>query len=299
MKLLSLVPFFDLQLFAEGGDGGTGAGDTGAASAAPAQPQGNPSAVQYGKAEETAPAQEQKDADDRSAKFEAMIKGEYKDLYGEKVKAAVFNRLKANEEIVNRYNQMGPVLEMLGEKYGVDTADVDALTKAIEDDESFYEAEALESGLSVQQVKANRKMQRENAALKAQLQQEATRRQADALLASWNEQGEKVKSVYPGFDLQAELENPTFRDLLRSNVPVQTAFEVLHKDEIIPAAMQITAKQVEQKVVNSIRAGQNRPSEGAMGSQSPVQRKSDVSQLTKADRDEIDRRVARGEKIMF
>ena len=63
--------------------------------------------------------------------------------------------------------------------------------------------------------------------------------------------------------------------------------------------MQYTAKQVEGKLANKIRAGQNRPAEGAMRSQNAVVTKSDVSQLTKADRQEIARRVARGERIVF
>jgi hypothetical protein len=74
---------------------------------------------------------------------------------------------------------------------------------------------------------------------------------------------------------------------------------VLHKDEIIPAAMQFTAKTVEQKLTNKIIANGARPSENGMSSQSAAVIKSDVSQLSKEDRAEIIRRVARGEKIRF
>ena len=95
------------------------------------------------------------------------------------------------------------------------------------------------------------------------------------------------------------MQNPDFVALLRSNVDVGTAYLVLHKDEIIPAAMQFTAKTAEQKVVNKIIAGGNRPCENGMSSQSAAVVKSDVSQLSKADRQEIIRRVARGEKIRF
>ena len=74
---------------------------------------------------------------------------------------------------------------------------------------------------------------------------------------------------------------------------------MIHKDDIIPAAMQFTAKTVEQKLTNKIIAGGARPSENGISSQSAAQVKSDVSQLTKADRAEIIRRVQRGEKIRF
>lgn len=315
MRKLSLLPYFDLQFFGEGAGGaggGTGAGGDGAGApsgqtaAAPAQPQqgvkGNPLAnVQYGK-QDSAPAageQAQISTDERTARFEELIKGEYKDLYDARVQDTIRQRLKGNEATVQKYNALAPVLGLLAGKYGVDANNIEALSKAIEDDETFYEDEALEKGLTVQQVKEIRKMQRENEQLKAQMQQQATKEQADALYAAWMQQSEQLKTVYPNFDLAAELQNEQFRTLLKSNVPVQTAYEVVHKDEIIPAAMHFTAQKITEKVANSVRAGQRRPAEGAMASQGAVTIKSDVSQLTKADREEIARRVARGEKIRF
>lgn len=314
MRRLTLSSLFDIQLFGEGaggGDGGTGAGTAGATpagqtAAAPVQPQkgvkSNPLAdVKYGKQEEAVPAagEQTAQADDRKAKFEALIKGEYKDLYDERIQDTIQKRLKGQSEIVGKYNSLAPVLDLLESKYGVNAGDADALAKAIEEDESFYEDEALERGLTVAQVKEIRKMQRENAQLKAQMERVNTKEQADRLYAAWMEQAEKVKQIYPSFDLQTELADEQFRALLRSNVPIQTAFEVLHKDEIIPAAMNVTAKKIQEKTANDIRSGQRRPAEGAMGGRSAVVTKSDVSQLTKADRAEINRRVARGEKIVF
>jgi hypothetical protein len=113
------------------------------------------------------------------------------------------------------------------------------------------------------------------------------------------EQAEKAKTIYPSFDLRAEMNNPKFLDLLRANIDVRTAYEVIHKDDIIPAAMQFTAKTVEQKLTNKIIANGARPTENGISSQSSAVVKSDVSQLSKADRAEIIRRVQRGEKIRF
>lgn len=313
MHTLTLSPLFDIQLFGEGAGGaggGTGGGDAGGApaagqnGAAVAQPQqgvkGNSLAsVQYGKQDNAPAAAEQINTDERTAKFEELIKGEYKDLYDARVQNTIRQRLKGNEETVQRYNALAPVLDLLAGKYGVKADDIESLTKAIEDDETFYEDEALEKGLTVEQVKAIRKMERENAQLREQMEQQKNREFAEAQVAEWARQAEAVKQIYPSFDLQAEANNEQFVNLLRSNVPVQTAYEVIHKDEIIPAAMQFTAQKVTEKVANSVRAGQRRPAEGAMASTSAVLTKSDVSQLTRADREEIARRVARGEKIRF
>ena len=304
MRKLTLAPFFNIQLFAEGGV--AAAGGEGAAAAAPvAAPQqpgvkSNPLAdVQYGKQESAPAAGEKGSAEERNSRFEELIKGEFKDLYDARVQNTIRERLKGNEATVQKYNALAPVLDLLAGKYGVEADNIEALSKAIEEDETFYEDEALEKGLTVQQVKEIRKMQRENAALKAQVEERSRKESADATYAAWMQQAEALKQVYPSFDFATEAQNEQFRRLLQSGIPLQTAFEVIHKDEIIPAAMQYTAKQVEAKVANNVRAGQKRPAEGAAGGRSAVQVKSDPSKFTKADMDEIARRVARGERIVL
>ena len=301
----------NLQLFAEGGAGGTGGdGATGAtATAAVSQGKGvkgNPLAdVVYGKQESAQTADVQTtttDEDgtttqtvDRNAEFEKLIKGEYKDLYDARMQETIQKRLKGTKETVEKYESLAPTLEMLAKKYGVKADDIAALNKAIEEDDTYYEQEAMDKGVSVESLKQLRKIERENAELRQQMQQQ----NAEKLYASWMEQAESMKSVYPSFDLRAEMNNPKFQSLLRSNVDVRTAYEVIHKDEIIPAAMQFTAKTVEQKLTNKIIANGARPAENGISSQGASVTKSDVSQLTKADMAEIQRRVARGERISF
>ena len=307
------VPMLNLQLFAEGaggtgagaGDGGTAQGSGVTAPAAGVQTKGvkNPLAdVKYGKQAE-APAAEVPVATtatpDRNAQFEAMIKGEFKDLYDARVQDTIQKRLKGQKETVDKFTALTPTLEMLAKKYGVDSGDIEALNKAIAEDDSYYEEEALQKGLTVQQLKEIRKMERENAELKAQMDEAQRQEKGRLLYSQWMQQAEEAKKVYPNFDLRAEMNNQRFVDLLRSNIDVRTAYEVLHKDEIIPAAMQFTAKKVEQQLTNKIIANGARPTENGMSSQGAAVVKSDVSQLSKADRAEIIRRVQRGEKIVF
>lgn len=302
----------NLQLFAEGGDGGSGTGADGATgangvAAVPTKGAKNPlSDVKYGIQEDvqTANAQTTTEAQteapiDRNAEFDKLIKGDYKDPFDAKVQDIVKRRLKNTQETVDKYNALTPMLETLAKKYGVDASDVNALSKAIEDDDAYYEDEAMEKGVSVQQLKEIKKMERENAELKRQMDEERKQKNADRLYSAWMEQAEQAKAVYPSFNLDAEMRNPQFVNLLRSNVDVRTAYEVLHKDDIIRGAMQFTANAVEQKLTNKIIAGGARPAENGTNAQSATVVKSDVSQLSKADRAEIIRRVARGEKIRF
>lgn len=309
MKKHKFYPVINLQLFAEGGggDGGTGTG-TAAAAEGVAAPQTkaakNPLAsVQYGKQENAAVAEPQQPAqpttDDRQAKFEEMIKGEFKDLYDARVKDALDKRFKGTKETLDKYEALSPTIELLAKKYGVKPDDIAALNAAIEEDDSYYEAEALEKNITVEQLKEIRKIERENAQLRQQMQEKNTREKAAQQYAAWMDQAKDLKNVYPSFDLRTELQNPQFVNLLRSNIDVRTAYEVAHKDEIIHAAMQFTAKKAEQKLANKIIAGGARPTENGNSSQSAAIVKDRVSSLSKADREEIDRRVARGEKIVF
>ena len=278
MSRFSLSPLFDLQLFAEDGAAGTGGQET----AALARPQtgAERSSSPAGQEGGTPDAGEHRDvAADRAARFESLIKGEYKDLYDKRVQDTIQKRLKGSAGIVQKYRELGPALELLGRRYGVDATDPEALSRAIQED-------APASG-DEEESKAPEQTET--------LRQERARRQ----LSDWLRQAEVTKSRYPSFDLQQEARDPRFRSLLRSGVPLQTAFEVLHQQEILPAAMAYSARRAEERMADSVIAGQLRPAEGAMGGQSPVLSKRDVKCLTRAERDEIDRRVARGEKIRF
>lgn len=304
----------NLQLFGDnagtGGASGTGAEGTQAVTVAPATPQtkgakNNPlSDVKYGTQIEennipTSGEENKVNTPDRNAEFDKLIKGEYKDLYDARVQEIIQKRLKSTKETVEKYNSLTPMLEMLARKYGVDASDTEALSKAIEEDDSYYEEEALEKGVTVEQLKNYKKMERENAEFKRQMEEKKRQDKAEKMYATWMEQAEKAKQTFPSLNLEVESQNPQFRDLLLKGIDVGNAYYLVHKDDIIPAAMQYTAKAVEQKVVNKVIANGTRPVENGLNSQSSAQVKSDVSQLSRADIAEINRRVARGDKISF
>lgn len=280
----------NLQLFAEGGDGGTGsAGATGEMGTAAV------SQTSITDADGTTATNI-----DREAEFEKLIKGEYKDLYDARMQDTIKNRLKGQKETVERYEALAPTLETLAKKYGVDVSDINALNKAIEEDDAYYEDEALEKGVTVEQLKQFKKMERENAELKKLRDEQNAKEAAEKKVAGWMEESKQVKAIYPQFDFRSELQNPKFAELLRvPGVDVRTAYELTHKDEIIAGAMQFTAKAVEKKITDKIAANGTRPTENGLNSQSASLTKSDVSQLTKAERAAINRRVLGGEKVSF
>ena len=318
MTKIIFFPRLNLQLLAEGGsgasggDGGTVGGETSVTGTnAVSQSKGvksNPLAnVKYGiQAEENAQTTDVQEKEaavapvvDRNAEFEKLIKGEYKDLYDARMQDTIRSRLKGTKETVDKYNALTPTLELLAQKYGVDVNNIEALNKAIQDDDSYFEEEALEKGLTVEQLKEIKALKKENKELRRQESERRNQENRDRTYARWMEQAEQAQQFYPSLNISEEAKNPQFLSLLNAGIDVKTAFEVIHKDELIPAAMQYTAKTVVHKLTNSIRANGSRASENGMTSQSAAIVKSDVSQLSKADRLEIERRVRNGERISF
>jgi len=80
---------------------------------------------------------------------------------------------------------------------------------------------------------------------------------------------------------------------------VEHAYKTIHFDELVSDAMQTSAAVTERRVVNNVRAKGARPKENGTASQSAFQVRDDVSQLSRKERAEIARRVARGEMISF
>ena len=316
MNTMKFIPMLHLQLFADGagaagaaGDGGTAQGQGATAEAASQQTKGeksnSPAEVKYGiQPEESAPAAEvqpttTEQVTDPDAEFETLIKGKFKTQYDARMQDTIQKRLKGTKEAVDKYNELTPALEILGKKYGVDSKDIKALREAIENDEAYFEKEAMELDMPVEQVKKMHKLSREVNELRQQAKDRETREKAERLNAIWHQQEEATKKVYPSFSMEAELQNKDFVDLISNNVDVKIAYEVVHRDELMAQAMQYTAQAVEQNVAKKIAANGARPSENGMGSQASAVVKSDVSKLTKYDIDEVARRVARGERITF
>lgn len=279
----------DLQLFAEGA--GEGAAPQTGESTSAAATAGDGAAPAAGVQEQ------QQEKPDRGAAFEALIKGEYKDLYDARVKETVQRRLRGTREQVERLQAMMPMLTVLGQRYGVDPSDVAALSRAVDADESYLIREAEKKGISPDTLRETWRLEREATNLRRQMDDYKAEQETRRIYGEWQQQGEQCKMLYPNFDLEAELQNEDFCRLLRNRVNVQTAYEVIHKDEIIPAAMQVAAQQAAEKVTAAVRANAARPAEnGSKGSAASVG-KIDVANMTNEQMDDIRKRVLRGERI--
>lgn len=236
--------------------------------------------------------------EDRRAEFEKLIKGEYKDLFSERTQQIIDSRFKANKTAEKANNAMKSenerlksMLTPLMDKYNV--KDIDALDKALSSDKEMFEALAAEKGMSVERYMEMQKIQRELDTARQTVRQA----EAEKTLMNWMQQGEKLKAVYPGFDLRTEMGNEDFSKLLKAGIDIKTAFEVVHRDELTTNALAYARKQTAAEVANNIKSRQGRPAENGTNNAAPAVTKIDVTKMTRAEREALERRALRGEKI--
>ena len=308
---------FDLTLFDGAGGAGAGAagGGEGAGSdagvtegdAVPTNPnrrnrKPNPLAnVRYGKQEATqettqeVPSQEEQTDPDSEWK---AVKEKYKDHFNADTTAIVQERLKNSKQAEATLGKLAPVFEGLGKKYGKEASDIDGIIAAYTDDDSLYEEEAAAAGMPVSAYKQLKALEADKAKHEAQEAESQAMRHIQGLIA----QGEKLKATFPNFDLRTEMQNPVFQRLTSPEVgiDVETAYWTLHRQELQTAAMQVAAQKTSQKLSQSIQSGINRPAENGSRNVSPaLDIRDDPSKWSKADREEVKRRVRNGERIIL
>lgn len=279
-----------LQLFAEGGEGAGEGGET-----------STQLATGEGQATEGTNTGEGSEGVDKSKAWKNLIKGDYKEEYSKSVQAIIDTRFKQMREMEERMNNQQNVLDFLAGRYGIsDTSDIDAMLNALNEDDSMFEQKAAEMGLSVEQYRNIYRIEQENEKLR-RAQQEAERvRNAEQTYNKWVNEGEALKKLYPTFDFETECANQDFLQLLQNGIDVRTAYEVVHNDEIIKGAMQMAASKTAERVTDSIRAKGMRPDEnGVQRSSKAAGQKIDISKLTMQQINDLEKRAARGERIVF
>lgn len=240
--------------------------------------------------------------------WDTLINGKYKEQYGKAVKDAVNKRFKNQKDLQGQIDAIDPIIRAIAQRYDIQadangSIPIQALSDKVLNDNAMYEQEAFERGMSVEDLKQMKALERENAQLRRSTQQSQEEREWDNLVA----QGEELKAMYPSFDMDTEMLNPEFGKSLAffksSGIysdPVRRAYELVHRDEIMGGAMQYAVQQTQQKISNSIQSGMARPQEnGTSQSAAGAPTALDPSKLSREQIEDIKRRAARGERITF
>ena len=311
----------NLQLFAEGGDGGSGAGETSQSAGADSSPArgalGREENSALGEEENAAPDEaEGRDGEskgeeekklspaERRKKFGQLMSGEYRAEAEEMMQQAVAlaaKNLEASPE-------MRGLLEAIGEKYGTDATDLAALTEAVRNgqvkDDAYFERLAMEKGISVKTAREMDKLETQNKRLTAQqaaaqqMQREAEQRaRIAAIHEEWNREAAALKERYPDFDQAEVLANPDVEKMMRAGCSMEAAYRAAYFDRIMAQQTEATARQVENGVTERIRQRGARPGENGTRPGGAVQTHLDVSSMSRKDREALEKRVLRGEII--
>lgn len=225
--------------------------------------------------------------------------------YNKQMQAVVRSRLKSEKSAEEALGKMAPAIEVMARKYGLDSNNMDyeALAKAINDDDAYYEDKALEMGVSVETAKRVDQMERDTERQKVEEQRNLQEQKIQQHFIKLEQQSEAMKKVFPKFDLRAELQNPVFARMTSPNVgiSVEDAYYAVHRNEIQTASMQVAAQKTAEKISNAIQSGSRRPDESGASSQAPSVSTFDYRNASLAQRNALKQRIreaaARGEKL--
>ena len=242
-------------------------------------------------------------APERREAFEKLIRGEYKAEFDERVQRIIDRRFREARTLREESARMRPLLDALKAKYGESDAEkllqrVEAENRTAGDGEK--DTDSMPKIASETEGETARKDADEpeyrNAARAAILRDRGARE----ILGAWKADEERIQKEIPGFSLQKEMRDRRFCGLLRAGVDVGTAYETVHAAERMETAMRYAAERTREMTLNGIRARGLRPEENGLSGRgasrvSPMR----VENMSRAQREDIERRCARGEKVYF
>lgn len=224
--------------------------------------------------------------------FEELIKGEYAEDAQKYIDKAFSKRFAKFKGIEDENQKMKSILEMNNARYNLDSSSdtyLDDYAKAVENDTKLYEEEAMEAGMPVDEYMKLKQAEHIIAKNKADEQQRAEQERLNRHFQSLNEQAQEMKTKIPSFDLQTEMQNEQFKKLVApfeyggSNLSVENAFHLIHKNEIMQATVNNAIEQASLATANAMTKNKSRPTENGLSGTAVTIVKDDPSKLTRED----------------
>ena len=221
--------------------------------------------------------------------------------YSSEIQNIIQQRIKKSKGAEEAMEHLTPALQELAKVYGMDHKKIDYQTLAgkIREDDRFYDDKAIENG---HESSVERKLSQFDL-MKEREDQRVEDRMMQRHYSSLLSQGESLKTKYPGFDLQKELEDPLFAKMTAPGVgvPVEMAYYVIHRKEIEAAALKVSNEQTAKNIADAVRSGTMRPQENGVNSSAPSVSSFSYRNASKEQREALKQRIrmagAKGEKI--
>ncbi len=223
--------------------------------------------------DEIADAEQDNATVDYDKEFGELISGKFKEQFTKKTQEIIDKRFKETKELENYKSKVSPVVAALMEKHGIAQGNEEMLLEAMESENE-------------RKSHSDETSERKNS-LKGRMN-------------GWLKESRSLQETYPDFDFRNELKaNPLFAKLILGGVPLEVAYETIHRKEILSGAMAYTADKVREQVVKGIEAKGRRPVENGVASEGAVITSVDVNSLTSQDILKILKQVENGASISF
>ncbi len=138
-------------------------------------------------------------------------------------------------------------------------------------------------------------LRQENEKLRARAEQK--RAEGIRALETLAQQEGEIRKMYPEFDWRREMESDAFSRLVAAGVDGRTAYEVVHREELLRRAMTYASRRAGEQMARSIASGGRHIGEN--GGRSVSISHSDPKSLNSRELADIRQRVMKGEKIRF
>ena len=283
---------------AQPGPAGASSGDAKPARTAADRPDAAGAAGRDAAAPALSAAEQPSAGQDKRAAFDRLIRGEYKAEFAERTQNIIDRRFRQAKALEEKYQQSERLIRTLADRYGVPADELDALARAAgkpAQDGAAQPQTGPQPPAPAQPKPSARPAPAQTQPPARQLAQQAARRTC----ARWLYESEGMKQTYPQFDLRAEVKNPDFAGMLKSGVSLRTAYQACHLDELLGGAMKYAADKAAENVAARVADRARRPAENGAVPRAAAVFKTDVAGLTRAERERIERRAARGEQILF
>ena len=250
---------------------------------------GSQTSAEFTKGETQAPSLKE-GTEESYQSFKERFKNEYQADLQRVIDKRFKNAKKVEAErdaLRAKSEQFEPLMHALYEKYGTEAPE-ELINRFLQETPPHGEA----AGQKAEKGAAD------NNTATAPDAEESERLQAQ-IVEHWQAEADALKDLYPAFSLEEEIENDRFSTALQSGMSVRDAYQYAHFDEILSGVIQYTAQGVKNSMQAARAVRSARPAENGTRSGAAAVVKSDVSKLSKADIEEINQRVLRGERIIF
>ncbi len=237
--------------------------------------------------EQTQSAENEADENSEKDEFEALIKGKFSKEFARRTQSIIDRRFAKAKLDEQRLGELKPLLDAIRKAYpDVEADNIPELIKAVQT------SDAPEKQKAVPDLNRLKEM-------KARLEEKRSSFEKQKIISDWEKQAQKLKEIYPDFDLSKAVYQTDFAQLLKAGVSVRKAYEAANIESILGSAMHYAAATVGRKTAQSIRMSSARVQENSVLDRAASKKSTNVNLLTEKDIMKILDEVKKGAKIRF